>query len=296
MSPPDISRRLEDAPEVNDVSGQVVSSLTAEGRGIRFELKRRHSAGTIDIRRFRQARDYLWWYKGGITHADLRIDGHPIKTAISSHGDFTYLPAGAWVDGSFQVEQDCEYAFVTFDNALVLESLGQRVSKPLSGFGQTVLKSGVEWLSGEMGSADRGFRLFLDGWGQQALGIVSRMSTAQTASNFVTLGGLSPSQIRAVDDYLALNLHKKVALASLARTAGCSIRHFQREFQETRGMTPMRYLRALRIDRARKLLAEGRLSLTAIAEECGFGYVQHFVKSFKDSTGLTPGEYRRLSA
>ena len=68
---------------------------------------------------------------------------------------------------------------------------------------------------------------------------------------------------------------------------------FRRLFKEKYGISPHAYLTSLRIERAKLLLSDGALTVTKIAEDCGFSGVYHFCKAFKDKTGLTPTEYRK---
>lgn len=68
---------------------------------------------------------------------------------------------------------------------------------------------------------------------------------------------------------------------------------FRRLFKEKYGISPHAYLISLRIEKAKRLLSDGRLTVTKIAEDCGFSGVYHFCKAFKDKTGLTPTEYRK---
>lgn len=48
-----------------------------------------------------------------------------------------------------------------------------------------------------------------------------------------------------------------------------------------------------RIERAKLLLMNTRLSITAIAEMCGYDNPSYFIRSFKSVTDMTPGQYQR---
>jgi len=56
-------------------------------------------------------------------------------------------------------------------------------------------------------------------------------------------------------------------------------------------ITPKQYILNARIRRAKQLLCDTPLTVTAIAEKCGFSSVYHFCRSFKQHTGQTPTEY-----
>ena len=64
-------------------------------------------------------------------------------------------------------------------------------------------------------------------------------------------------------------------------------------FRRQLGISPAKYLRRQRIDRACSLLCETALPIRLIAEKCGFREVQFFHRVFRDMTGTTPGSYRK---
>ena len=84
-----------------------------------------------------------------------------------------------------------------------------------------------------------------------------------------------------------------VSMAEMARLAGLSPTHFNRRFRQLLRMTPTAYLRAVRVQRARTLLATTRKSLAEIAALTGFTDQSHFTKRFRQTTGLTPDAYRK---
>jgi AraC family transcriptional regulator len=61
-------------------------------------------------------------------------------------------------------------------------------------------------------------------------------------------------------------------------------------------MPPYRYLTSRRIDRAKVLLAERKLSVTEIGLDVGFSETSSFTSAFRKLTGETPTEYRRSLA
>jgi transcriptional regulator GlxA family with amidase domain len=84
-----------------------------------------------------------------------------------------------------------------------------------------------------------------------------------------------------------------VSMAEMARLAGLSPTHFNRRFRQLVRMTPTAYLRAVRVQRARTLLATTSKPLAEIAALTGFTDQSHFTKRFRQTTGLTPDAYRK---
>jgi AraC-like DNA-binding protein len=78
-------------------------------------------------------------------------------------------------------------------------------------------------------------------------------------------------------------------LADLARFAGTSARSLQYGFQERYGTTPMRYLRQVRLDRARDDLAQDHGSVADVAYHWGFTNLGRFARAYRDRFGEFPG-------
>jgi len=70
---------------------------------------------------------------------------------------------------------------------------------------------------------------------------------------------------------------------------------FSKFFKEHAGQNVMDYTISMRIQKAKKLLADSNLPLKDIAEQVGYYNVSSFTRRFKLSMGITPGEYRKLS-
>lgn len=86
---------------------------------------------------------------------------------------------------------------------------------------------------------------------------------------------------------------KPWTLKSLATELAMSRSAFAARFSALVRQTPMQYLTAWRIEQARRMLRETRLSTAAIAEKVGYGSEAAFGKAFKRRAGVGPGVYRR---
>ena len=64
-----------------------------------------------------------------------------------------------------------------------------------------------------------------------------------------------------------------------------------RKMKAITGMSANEYIRLVRINRAKELMLEGRLSLNEIAEATGFNSIGYFRESFKSVMGIPPGDY-----
>lgn len=83
-----------------------------------------------------------------------------------------------------------------------------------------------------------------------------------------------------------------IAISELAEHAKISLRHYNRLFKSTYGITPMEYIISLRIKKSQTLLTETILSVEEISSLCGFYDSSHFSRTFKSRFGLSPLQYR----
>lgn len=106
-------------------------------------------------------------------------------------------------------------------------------------------------------------------------------------------GGLSPSQLRRVLDFIAAHLNDDHSIAELARECGLSSGYFSRAFRQTTGITPHQWVIRRKVERARQLLLGNGLELADIAQVCGFVDQSHFTRVFTRLEGDSPGRWRR---
>lgn len=79
----------------------------------------------------------------------------------------------------------------------------------------------------------------------------------------------------------------------LARAAMFSKFHFTRLFQRVTGVSPGRFLSALRLQKAKHLLVSTGMNVADISAEVGYSSVGTFSSRFSRSVGMSPTTYRR---
>ncbi|MDQ1214048.1 helix-turn-helix domain-containing protein [Pantoea anthophila] len=109
-------------------------------------------------------------------------------------------------------------------------------------------------------------------------------------------GGLAPSVLRRVLDFIETHLDQPLTLAVLAQEAALSEFHFARMFRHTTGAAPHQFVMQRRMARAHALLARPDLTLTEIAFQCGFHSSAHFSHRFRQVYGMTPSACRRAQS
>ncbi|MEV4625771.1 helix-turn-helix transcriptional regulator [Micromonospora sp. NPDC049523] len=90
------------------------------------------------------------------------------------------------------------------------------------------------------------------------------------------------------------NLSEPLTIDDMARVAMFSKFHFSRMFQRATGLSPGRFLSALRLQRAKQLLVSTSLNVADISMRVGYTSVGTFSSRFSRSVGLSPTTYRRL--
>ncbi len=79
----------------------------------------------------------------------------------------------------------------------------------------------------------------------------------------------------------------------LASLCSISCVYFRKLFNKKFGMPPAKYIKMLRIEKAKGLIISDFVSLSDVALSCGFSNIYHFSKVFKQVTGMTPTQYKR---
>ena len=87
-----------------------------------------------------------------------------------------------------------------------------------------------------------------------------------------------------------------ITIPALARIATLSDSRFAHLFQQEVGTSPVRYVHALRMIRARLLIERTFLSVKEVMAQVGCTDPSHFARDFRDFHGLSPSEWRAAAA
>jgi AraC family transcriptional regulator, arabinose operon regulatory protein len=115
-----------------------------------------------------------------------------------------------------------------------------------------------------------------------------------------TVGGLvrnlETNMDRRVQRVIALMKHdpqQGLPLSKVAQSVNLSPSRFRYLFKAETGRSFAKFLKSIRLEKARELLETTFLSVKQIATTVGFNDVSHFVRDFKQAYGLSPTIHRR---
>ncbi|KAF0962736.1 AraC family transcriptional regulator [Rhodococcus sp. T7] len=131
--------------------------------------------------------------------------------------------------------------------------------------------------------------------------IVSQLLHAQPhnySEQLITTHALArPRTIKRVTDLIDASPEQPHTAAELAHAAGVSLRTLQDSFQDQLGITPMAYLRQVRLARAHEDFAttdpSSGLSVRDIAYKWGFNHLPRFAAAYRERYGVPPSDTLR---
>lgn len=121
--------------------------------------------------------------------------------------------------------------------------------------------------------------------------LLLRLMQTQNLTN-IEHGKLVTPRLGAAIQYIYQHLTDKISVAQLAAECCMSQSAFYQVFKESFGVSPLEHVLTLRIEQAKKLMADPQVSVTDICYASGFNNLNHFTKVFKRMEGITPSQYR----
>jgi AraC family transcriptional regulator len=161
-----------------------------------------------------------------------------------------------------------------------------------SAFTDDALNSLMEQLRDELMRAQAS-PLFVEGIAQALAAHLAREYGETNEESRGAGPSLPGYKLRQITDWMSEHISEDFSLDDLAARVGLSKFHFQRLFKSAVGVSPSRYHINLRMNLARQLLRETKMSVVDVALEVGYTNPSHFAQLFRRETGLSPSEYRR---
>ncbi len=140
-------------------------------------------------------------------------------------------------------------------------------------------------------------------WGRFAEQLRERVLAAPDAAGQVRVveqclceHTVRPLEPNAAVAFAARRCSEGAPLAAIANEIGIARNRFTALFSDRIGMTPKRFARVQRFQRAVHRIAGERdpVDWAGLALECGYFDQAHFIHEFRQFSGLTPGAYARV--
>ena len=144
----------------------------------------------------------------------------------------------------------------------------------------------------EMSQAELGNLMYVESLANQLAIHLLREYCAFAATPKEYKGGLAPYKLRQIINYINDNLDKRIGLDDMADLLDLSFYYLCREFRNSVGVSPYRYLLNRRIEKAKELIKHTQQPLADIAYECGFSSQSQMTQHFRKLIGVTPKVYR----
>ena len=125
--------------------------------------------------------------------------------------------------------------------------------------------------------------------------LLSEMDEGE-ASGEMDDGERPPAYDRMIDNVISeIREHymEDISLTSLSAKYNISLGHLSKMIKESLSVNFSDYIASLRIQRAKELLRDDRLSIQEIAEIVGYNDYFYFTKVFKRVEGISPSKYRK---
>ncbi|MEW6453527.1 MAG: AraC family transcriptional regulator [Pseudomonadota bacterium] len=102
----------------------------------------------------------------------------------------------------------------------------------------------------------------------------------------------APFQVRLAEEYMEANWDRPITIETLTEVTGVSARSLFERFQSFRGISPMVFLRQVRLRQARKMLMSPKpdTTVTGVALACGFLNTGHFARHYREAFGELPSK------
>lgn len=123
--------------------------------------------------------------------------------------------------------------------------------------------------------------------------IIIRLLQSEVAQGLWKLASVPriANRIQKSMDYIQENFARPLGIIELAKQVAMSPSHYSHSFRQIAGITPIRYLKNVRLEAAKSLLLEKNLRPAEIASQVGFESVEHFTREFRNRFDATPVQY-----
>ncbi len=105
---------------------------------------------------------------------------------------------------------------------------------------------------------------------------------------------LEDKPIRQAKQYIQEHYNEAITLEAVSSEVGFNPAYFSTIFKKSTGQNFMDYIKEVRINNAKDMLARTGMDVASVAQAVGYSDIKYFTRLFRKATSLTPTDYRRL--
>ncbi|MBR7071158.1 MAG: helix-turn-helix transcriptional regulator [Clostridia bacterium] len=127
---------------------------------------------------------------------------------------------------------------------------------------------------------------------QMLLISVIRKDTANNSDIQTTMQEMTDNErANKIINYLHDNLYRHITFTDICNHTQLSPTSIKKLFRNATGTTVMHYYIDMKVTEAKKLIRQGRFTISEVSEALCYSSIQHFSKQFHTKTGYTPTQY-----
>ena len=245
----------------------------------------------VSLVHYHEEYELYYMLDGGTTYF---IDGEIFSI---NKGNFVFIPSGLSHQTDNQNYRHNERILISFrkeifpeTNQYILEELAKSRVIYVPDTQLPVLEALLFKIEAEFKQEEKGKSVLMDLYIQELLTLLYRYKCERKS-----IIQESDKIVYTISEYIRSNYSQDINLKSLSEKFAISEGHLSRKFKAVSGLGVNQYITYVRISHAEKLLRDGDLSVTEIAEKCGFCGSTYFASVFRKVKGVAPLAYRKLS-
>jgi AraC family transcriptional regulator len=212
-----------------------------------------------------------------------------------NRGAITVIPANLRNRAFWEAEH--QFITLTFESNMLLRYIEEATDArnvellPTLSRHDPLIHSIAIALKSELESNKLGGRLYVDSLVAALMTHLLRNYSVQKCTLPSSTSGLSKRKLQQVLDYIYTHIDEDLTLFKLAAIVHISPSYFSSLFKQSTGLAPHQYVIRHRVERAKQLLLEGKLSIAEISTSVGFTHQSHLSHHFRHHFGSSPKKF-----
>jgi AraC family transcriptional regulator len=261
--------------------------------GIAAEFVRVASPAEFDFRLVNPASNYLVLLNLRRVDGETEVAGLPRMYKKDLRNKLTFIPSGCPVHGWSRISKPASFMGVYF-NQTASDNCHSDPSPlpPIVEFEDNMLRSTMLQFQAILNDPSLDTPGYAETLGVLLAFEMERLK-CQSKQPERLQGGLTARQVRLVTEHLESRLSDKTTISELSDLLNLSRFHFIRAFKKSVGMPPHQFVVHRRVERAKELLTDHKLSVSDVAVRTGFNSATQLTRTFRRVVGATPTTFRR---